>query len=168
MLELLAQISDVVRASGKLTETGIVGILLFFLISITGGLFLLVTALYRQLFGSKNKTGIVPDVITVHKDFLNKLSLAVEQIAENSAENTTIARSIERTSSKTDSTVNKLMEFMRQFHIDIEKFVSLWKYHIRVIRAMAEKAGFIDDIRDHLDEMEGILDKKLKRDDASH
>jgi hypothetical protein len=154
-MDLLAQsISDMAEVSGKLTESGIVGILLFFLLLLLCGIGIFALAVYRQLFGTRDKDGLLQKMLANNEVFLNRVAAAVEDVGKTSKENSDSARKI-------DSTVNKLYEFMRKSNIDIEQFCAVWRHYTRALRTITNKAGFTE-ANEHLDAIDKLLDDRMK------
>lgn len=144
---------DVVEASGKLTEGGIVMILLFLILSLGGGVTTLVVSVHRQFFGSKVKEGFVPRLVVKHEAFLDRMASAIEQVADSTEKNTAISQGI-------DESVAKLLRFMEASHVDLKAFGSIWEFNIKILRVVATKDGIIDDIQPLLVEMERILQRR--------
>ena len=140
---LLSQLDETVSAAGKLTEFGIVAILLFFILCGFGSFgFALRYFLIRTL---NKEDGLLTIGVSRIVAAMEKLPVAVD-------ENTEVTR-------KVDSHVVKIAARMDHTGEQIRDFARLWKYYIAAERTIAKKLEVYESVAADLDRMEEFAER---------
>lgn len=157
---MIAQL-DITDAAGKLSESGIVAILLFLLLMFITGVGTTVWFILRRLF---RDGGVIPRLTDAHMKFLEKLEDAVHELSTSVKESTTVA-------TKVDSTVKKLQAAIAVTNVSLAHFRRVWRHHIKLLEISAKAAGVQEEAHPHLTAIERLLDfdgkdEKDEKDDA--
>lgn len=142
--------TDVAEVTGKLTEYGIVSILLFILLLVLAFCASFAGAVYLQLFGAGSREGVIQKTLNKHDAFLDRLTTSIEETGKT-------AKSTEETNRKIESTVNKLFEFVRRTDSNVDDVIRVYRSHVRILRTMADKIGVVEQIEPHLIALEELF-----------
>lgn len=152
-MHILTQLPSPVEAAevaSRLSEAGIVSILLFLILllfSIGAGFGLLV---YWKIFGRGNHPGVVDKAMAIHEEFLDRLTAAVEEAVITTKRN-------EETSRKIESSVNKLLEFMRRANVSYGDISKAYRSHVRISKSIVKRLGMLDEVEAHFIALEELM-----------
>jgi hemoglobin-like flavoprotein len=145
--------SDALEASGRLSEIGMVGILLFFLMSVLFGIGVTVRYLMRRLFDEQN--GIITRIATKMITAMDEQTRALQQGVAATQANVVATN-------KVDSHVVKLGQKLDQTANNMEHFKMIWHRYLKILRAIAKKLGCFEEIESDLSHIEEALDRFSK------
>lgn len=147
---LLAQaipMSEAVDAAGKVSEAGVVAILVLFLLL---AFFIGVAVVYR-IFGNG---GIADRLVISHNTFLERMALSSERLAD-------AVEGVEVANKKIESHVIKVMLRGSSQHAQIRTFARMWKHQTTISREMAKQIGAFDLVSREFDKIDALIEAIL-------
>ena len=165
---MLAQADELVTTAGRLSETGIVAILLFFLITLLTGIGVTVRYGMRRIFDETN--GIATLWVREHIAIMNKLS---DTMKENAAETNKLSDTMKenvRETKKIDSHVVRMAKMLEDSTSELSKFRYVWRHYIAALRKIIAylgttgliEASKLDGVDNDLARIGIVLDNDLK------
>lgn len=124
-MELFAQITEVVDASGRLSEGGIVVILLAFIITMIFGVGITIRYVMKRLFDEDR--GLVTQLV-------NKIIESADQLIKSTRENVVATKKIESHVVRMDASMTSSMK-------DLEHFKRVWKRAVSVLKNITKHFG---------------------------
>ena len=153
-MAVLAQLDEAVSAAGKLTESGVVAILMFFIICGFGIVGFALRYLFMRLLNKDD------GLLTIG---VSRVAAAMERLPIAVSENTEATR-------KVDSHVVKIVARMDHTGKQIRDFARMWRHNIDTQRAIARHLGVYEQVAAEMDRMEQLADRIIVDDveDATH
>ena len=140
---LLAQINEVVDASGRLSEGGIVMILLAFIIVMVFGVGITIRYVMKRLFDEDK--GLVTQLV-------NKIIESADELIKSTKENVSATRKIDSHIARIDSAMTNSIK-------DLDHFKRVWKRAVLVLNKISTHFGIQTLIQEDLERINEIFEQ---------